>query len=219
MTAHEDPAALRDRMLDAAEAVVVQRGIGNLTLDAVAAACGMSKGGLLHHFPTKDRLIEGMVRRCADHWRECALGSVESVPDGPGRMARALLRHLDDAEGWTDQCRQSSCAVFAALAQNPNLIEPMRAVYADIRARLRADGLPPGAGEAITAAMDGLWLCRVLGLATVDQALMRRVRKALERLLESPSPRRAADRTARSQRAPRRSPTKSPGPRGPRGGR
>src|SRR5262245_31273340 len=96
---------LRDRLLDAAEAVVVRQGIGNLTLEAVAAEAGMSKGGLLHHFPSKDRLIEGMVVRCAENWRACSLAAYEGAADGPGRMARAMLSHLEDAPSWTDQCQ------------------------------------------------------------------------------------------------------------------
>jgi AcrR family transcriptional regulator len=119
--------SLQDRMLDAAEVVVFRQGIANLTLEAVAAEAKMSKGGLLHYFPTKDRLIEGLVNRCAEHWRAGMLEAFEETPEGPGRMTRALLSHLDDAETWTEQCQQSSSAAFAALAQNPKLIEPMRA--------------------------------------------------------------------------------------------
>jgi AcrR family transcriptional regulator len=177
--------SLTDRVLNAAEAVVVRQGIGNLTLDAVAAEAGMSKGGLLHHFPSKDRLIEAMVTRCAEHWRACSIGAYENEPAGPGRMARAMLKHLVDAEAWTDQCQQSSSAVFAALVQNPRLIEPMRKVYAEMQGKLMEDGLEPGVGEAVIAAMDGLWLYRVLGLATVDQCLMDRIRGVLEPLVAS----------------------------------
>jgi AcrR family transcriptional regulator len=123
---------LRERLLDAAEAVVVRQGIANLTLDAVAAEARMSKGGLLHHFSSKDRLVEALVRRSAESWRACYMAAYEQTPEGPGRMARALLNHcLSDVEGWTDQLRRSSSAVFAALAQNSCLIEPMRAVYGD----------------------------------------------------------------------------------------
>jgi AcrR family transcriptional regulator len=172
-----------DRVLDAAEAVVVRSGIGALTLDAVAAEAGMSKGGLLHHFASKDRLIEGMVARCARGWRECAMGTYEATEPGPGRMARALLTHLSDEQGWTEQCQQSSCAVFAALVQNPRLIEPMRAVYGELREKLAQDGLAPGVGETVIAAMDGLWLYRVLGLAEVDRSLMDRIRRVLEPLV------------------------------------
>lgn len=170
-------------MLDAAEAVVVRQGIGNLTLDAVAVEARMSKGGLLHHFPSKDSLVEGLVSRCAEHWRQGVLAVVEETPEGPGRMARALLGHLADSEGWSEQCQQSSCAVFAALAQNPRLIEPMRAVYAELRERLTDDGLAPGVGETILAAMDGLWLNRVLGLAPVNRTRMELIGATLAKLL------------------------------------
>lgn len=175
---------LCDTLLNAAEAVVVRQGIANLTLDAVAAEAGMSKGGLLHHFPTKDRLVEGLVTRAAANWRSCYSAAYELAPEGPGRMARALLCHcLSDAECWTEQLRKSSSAVFAALAQNPNLIEPMRAVYTDLHRRIAEDGLPPGVGEAVVAAIDGLWLDWVLGLVPVNQALVVKVRIALEDML------------------------------------
>lgn len=200
-------ANLRDRVLDAAEAVVVRQGIGSLTLDAVAAEAGMSKGGLLHHFPTKDRLIESMVTRCAEGWRACASQAYEATPPGPGRMARALLGHLVDAQAWTEQCRRSSSAVFAALVQDPRLIEPMRAVYHEVRDRLADDGLAPGVGETVIAAMDGLWLYRVLGLATVDQNLMNRIRAVLEPLLESGGASPAPGVSGAAKQKPRRRPT------------
>jgi AcrR family transcriptional regulator len=157
----------------------------------------MSKGGLLHYFSSKDRLVEGLVGRCAEHWRAGSLEAYERAPAGPGRMARALLSHLADAEAWTEQCQQSSSAAFAALAQNPRLIEPMRAVYRELRQRLTEDSLAPGVGETVLVAMDGLWLNRVLGLAPVDRARMDRIRHTLQTLLTTP----AAPVRARGARA------------------
>jgi AcrR family transcriptional regulator len=170
---------LQDRLLDAAEVVLVRQGIASLTLDAVATEAHISKGGLLYHFPSKDRLVEALVRRSAEAWRACYMDAYRRTPEGPGRMARALLRHcLSDAQGWTDQLQHSSSAVFAALAQNPSLIKPMRAVYGDLHRRIDEDGLPFGVGQAVAAAVDGLWLSWVLGLARMDQDLMARVRLA-----------------------------------------
>ena len=82
---------LRDNLLDAAETVVMRQGIANLALDAVAAEAGVSKGGLLHHFPTKDRLVEALVMPSAENWRACYMGAYERTAEGPGRTARALL--------------------------------------------------------------------------------------------------------------------------------
>ena len=174
----------RDKMLDAAETVIARDGIGDVTLDAVAAAAGISKGGLLHHFPSKDALVQALVIRCAESWRTKYMEAHANTPDGPGRMARALITYcLTDADTWTDQLRRMGSSVFAALAQNPALIQPMRAVYADLHRRVAEDGLPPGVGEAIVAATDGLWLDWVLGLVPVNQALLDRVRPALEGML------------------------------------
>jgi AcrR family transcriptional regulator len=175
---------LQDVFLDAAEAVVARQGIANLTLEAVAAEARMSKGGLLHYFPSKDRLVEALVSRSAENWRSCYMEAYERTSEGPGRMARALLDHcLSDAKCWTEELRRSTSAVFAALAQNPALIQPMRAVYADLHRRIADDGLPQGVGEAVAAAIDGLWLDWVLGIAPLDQARVVRVRLALEDML------------------------------------
>jgi AcrR family transcriptional regulator len=188
-------------LLDAAEAVVARDGVASLTLDAVAAEIGMSKGGVLHHFPSKDRLVEAMVVRSAQAWRAHFTRAYELMPAGPGRMVRALLHHcLSDAKGWTRELQRSSSACFAALAQNPKLIAPMRDVYSDLHRRLANDGLPPGVGEAAGAAINGLWLYWVLGLVPVNQELVVKVRRALEDVL--------AHSTNPSMNKPARAPAK-----------
>jgi hypothetical protein len=95
---------------------------------------------------------------------------------------------LSDAKCWTEELRRSSSAVFAALAQNPALIQPMRAVYADLHRRIALDGLPPGVGEAVAAAIDGLWLDWVLGIVPLEQVRVVRVRRALEDMLARAAP-------------------------------
>jgi len=177
-----------DKLLDAAETVVARQGIASLTLDAVASEAHVSKGGLLHHFPTKDRLIEALVRRCAEDWRSRYTAAYDQAPEGPGRMARALVAMcLGDDELWTEQLRRSSSAVFAALAQNPALIEPMRVVYADLHRRIAADDLAPGVGEVVVATIDGLWLNWVLGLVPIDAAMKARLQQALAAFLAPPA--------------------------------
>jgi AcrR family transcriptional regulator len=49
-------------ILDAASKIVNQRGIFNLTLEAVAEEAGISKGGLLYHYPS----IRTRDNRCSD---------------------------------------------------------------------------------------------------------------------------------------------------------
>ena len=53
----------RERILEAAERVVGDVGAARMTLEGVAQAAGVSKGGLLYHFPTKEALTEAMIER------------------------------------------------------------------------------------------------------------------------------------------------------------
>src|SRR4029450_10379480 len=54
---------VRDRILEAAERVVGDIGAGRMTLDVVAQAAGVSKGGLLYHFPSKESLLGALAQR------------------------------------------------------------------------------------------------------------------------------------------------------------
>lgn len=72
----------RDRVLDAYETLLVEGAGATVTLDAVAEAGAVSKGGLLYHFPSKDALVDGL----ADRLRSRAAEDVErlrAAPEGP----------------------------------------------------------------------------------------------------------------------------------------
>ncbi len=77
MTAQHDTTAVssQDRILDAAEDLIAARGISAFTLDAVAQAAGVSKGGLLYHFSSKDSLISGLQRRMASRLADTLRGA------------------------------------------------------------------------------------------------------------------------------------------------
>lgn len=55
----------RPRLLDAALTVVEERGVAALSLDAVADQAGVTKRGLLYHFPTKHALLLGVHEELA----------------------------------------------------------------------------------------------------------------------------------------------------------
>ncbi len=51
----------RPQIIDAALKSIAESGFQNVTLDDVAKAAGLSKGGLVYYFPTKDSLIKQAV--------------------------------------------------------------------------------------------------------------------------------------------------------------
>jgi AcrR family transcriptional regulator len=56
----KQPQIVRSLLLEAAAKVAVERGLAGLTLDLVAQKAGVSKGGLIHHYPSKAALINGL---------------------------------------------------------------------------------------------------------------------------------------------------------------
>ncbi|MDQ0635357.1 AcrR family transcriptional regulator [Arthrobacter pascens] len=56
----------REAVLDAFESLLIEVGERAATLDAVAKRAGVSKGGLLYHFPNKEALIEVLLDRLDD---------------------------------------------------------------------------------------------------------------------------------------------------------
>jgi AcrR family transcriptional regulator len=176
----------KDSLLDAAEAVVVRDGIGRLTLDAVAAEAGASKGGLLHHFRSKESLIEALVHRTVEQWRQDTLEALAAVEPGPGRLPRAILAMcLGRPEDWNDSMRRSGFVLVAALANNPELVEPLRRVHLDLFKHLNDDSLPPGVGEAVLLAAHGLWFEWIFGLREIGPGSLMSIRSALELLVRT----------------------------------
>lgn len=72
----------RERVLDAFEHLLVDEVGVPATLDAVAAAAQVSKGGLLYHFPSKDALVEGLLARLRAQVDD-DVAALRSAPEGP----------------------------------------------------------------------------------------------------------------------------------------
>lgn len=58
----------RDKILDAAVRVVLREGLTGLTFDAVAAEAGVTRGGMMYHFPARDALIQAIHEYLARQW-------------------------------------------------------------------------------------------------------------------------------------------------------
>lgn len=76
------PPLARERVLDAFETILLDDGERTATLDATAHAAGVSKGGLLYHFASKDDLATGMIDRLA-HLVDADLAEMIRAPEGP----------------------------------------------------------------------------------------------------------------------------------------
>jgi AcrR family transcriptional regulator len=160
----------RTALLDAAADVIRRDGAAALTLDAVAAQAGVSKGGVLYHFATKRALIDGLISRWLDDFA-------------------AQLEHGDFAAAYVGACDLSTAGpetaasevgMLAGMLEEPEVLEVARARYAEWMARILADVGDPVNAWLVRLAADGLWYSDLLGIAAPQGEDRRRL---IERLL------------------------------------
>lgn len=129
-------------ILDRAAALFARRGYAKTSVQDVAAAVGLSKTGLLHHYPSKDALHEAVLGQAATLGRR-VLDQLGGLPPGPARDLRALEVLVDVALAHpglvalmlapvTDLDAEPESAVtdlvLGAFGVDPEALEPPRAV-------------------------------------------------------------------------------------------
>ncbi|MET0749152.1 MAG: TetR/AcrR family transcriptional regulator [Rhizobium sp.] len=157
----KQPVLIRQQLLSVAARLASTRGVGSVTLDAVAAASAISKGGLLHHFPTKASLLEAMLDSLLDRL-DAAIGTqMRSDPLPQGRFTRAYLRAVialrtrpEESGDWAQ--------VTLALLTEPALRQRWR----DWVEKQSEDFVGTDSSidtQIVRFATDGIWLSDLLG--------------------------------------------------------
>lgn len=179
----------REAILDAAEIVAAASGAAHLTLDAVAERAGISKGGLLYNFRTKEALLEAMIDRHMRHFEAVQFQALEALPPGPGRDLKALVMSLNSP--CMEKDNRSGCCTLAAMAHNPRLLEPVRAAKRRHIERLTTptaeagnEPLPFARTAAISLAVDGLCLQEILQVSPYSADERQRIVDDLLRLVD-----------------------------------
>jgi AcrR family transcriptional regulator len=145
-------------ILDAAAALFARRGFAKTSVQDVADAVGLSKAGLLHHFPSKDALHEAVLAQATTLGRR-VLEQVEDLPPGAARDRRAVEVLVDVA-----LAHPGLVALMLAPTTQPGTAGPEHAVAELV---LRAFGVDPATTEPqrLVRALGALGALAVLTLA------------------------------------------------------
>lgn len=160
-------------ILDAANRVILDNGTNALTLDSVAKQAGVSKGGLLYHFPNKESLIKGMIEQFID---EFDIAIEKKLQKNGGDWLKAYIHASFESNPDREQI---SCALFAAFANNPDLLEPLRKKFVEWQKKIEANAISPEVGMIIRLTLDGLWLSDLIGFAPPAFSLRKKILNGL----------------------------------------
>jgi AcrR family transcriptional regulator len=155
----------KDRVLDAAEAVILESGGRNFTLDAVAERAGISKGGLVYSFATKDALIHAALEREVARFQEAVRRRLGSGPAGPVEL---VLAYIEEALDEDDATTQKAAFLVTALVHAPDMLEPVRRHYRALLDPLRSEYGELAEVRHALLAVEGIFLLRGLGFVEVS---------------------------------------------------
>ncbi|HQL64577.1 MAG: HTH-type transcriptional regulator BetI [candidate division TA06 bacterium ADurb.Bin131] len=171
----------REKILDAAEQVVILVGAGHLTLSAIAKKAGVSKGGLIYYFPSKTALLKGMIERLISRSESRQTSREIQLPAG---KSCAIKAHILNASLRRPDRKPMRIALLAASAHNPRLLEPAREAYRRQFARFIANGLRPERAGIIAFAVDGMWLLDLLDIMPIPRSQINSVIQELLKLAD-----------------------------------
>lgn len=177
----------RDLILEVASLLVQEQGASALTLDATCAKAGMSKGGLLYHFRSKDELMLALLDYQHRAMEVFILEAFERDPhpDLPGRHHRALIHaifQLLASENPTQFAIVGGIAVqlMATGGQcHQALQEHFCCKMEAWSSMMNQDGLPPLASWLIHCTIDGIITHQIMHQKLPDRAILDQMRTHL----------------------------------------
>lgn len=180
--AHAVPGPARDRILEAAERVVAEVGAARLTLDVVAQAAGVSKGGLLYHFPSKESLLGALAQRYVQSMEHC-------IEDAKGRISdqdqsRDLKACIVGILGSDPRSKAMGAALLATAANDLTLLEVIRERLAAYNKELAASSADFPRAAIVTLAIDGLMMRESLRISPFTEGERERVVRELMKIAD-----------------------------------
>jgi AcrR family transcriptional regulator len=197
----------RDRILNAVMQLIRDGGVHAVTLSAVCRLASISKGGLVHHFPSKESLIDAFLDRAAEEYTSFFDTRLARVSKGNGRWTLAwlnlfLLESERAVRGSTDRPAEEQCtAVLLALIQSSGRDGMAKSLFDHVFHQMRADGISLDLATTLLVTMDGYWFQSVIEhpaeLRLRAARLRRQLRKAVQADVKA-APRKVSRRKVRS---------------------
>jgi AcrR family transcriptional regulator len=159
-----------NRILDALEELLLKRGLSGVTLENVASNAGISKGGLLYHFQTKDAMIEAMVRRLGQ--RSEQLRARAAAAEAGTTIVNWFLQQPGSTSDKEIALHRSMLAALRSIDTSRREIFTMICEVMGLWGEsLRSEISDPVHAEIVRLVGDGIYLNALVALPPIDPSL------------------------------------------------
>lgn len=177
----------RHRILEAAIRVIHRDGVTGVTFDSVAAEAGVTRGGMMYHFPSREALLLAIHQHLADQWEASLVANAGKPLEDTTPDERAVA--------YAVTCGQSATRseLLFLLNASSESTAPWDAVSSRWAPPVPQDGEDPAALSRFIArlAADGLWVYESLANRPLPSGLRERVVQCLAEVLQAEAPPRA----------------------------
>lgn len=168
----------RQLILETAKTLVLADGFNSLTLEAVAKKAGISKGGLLYHFPNKEKLIAWLGEYIFQEFENNFSKIADSDPIQTGRWTRAFI---EASKADLTENAELNVGVLASSILDSEVSESISEVYKSILTKIQDDGLDSITVDLIRLTLDGLYYSQTLNVAPLEK---QRVNEVFDQLMK-----------------------------------
>jgi AcrR family transcriptional regulator len=160
-------------------AIHVLRSGESFAQDAVARKAGLTKPGLIHHFPTKEVLTLAVVDRIVDRWLEALQQYADGRTDSAGRLRAYVEYALSGTFDLSDLALLADVRLREKLCQLwTERMDPWFGIDGEGSLEHRA------ALRAVRLLADGAWFNESLGIPTMSKEERTAVRSLALQLLD-----------------------------------
>lgn len=151
----KQPEAVKAKLLHTAEELTFVNGWGNFSLNDVVAKSGISKGGLLHHFPTKNVLLDTLYDTLLERFDVQITALMQNDSEPLGRFLRAYLQCMQQVSAEPES--RLPAILRLALVADDTLRTKWQAWLDTKLSVIDGDAF----SLMVRLAADGLWLCNL----------------------------------------------------------
>src|ERR1700712_2820431 len=150
----------RAAIVEAAHRVAERQGGADISYETTATEAGLTKAGVLYHFPSREDLVLAVVEYVAHSW-EAAMLEALGCPLDEATPAQRIGAYVEVAAG--DDVSRADFAIYADALCRPAHVGPWNEVFSRW---FDLDGCPATERARLMCARfaaDGLWVAKATG--------------------------------------------------------
>lgn len=157
----------RKAAIQAALTIIARDGPGRLTLDAIAKESGISKGGLMHQFPTKVAVLKALLEHQIEYFDKFARQYM--AQHGAEQRQPQLALQIATNHEVVNTPRSVAFAILGAASQEPSLLSLTKETDAKVVAAIKAEAPDPELAMVRWLAARGLALTALFGMCPLSE--------------------------------------------------